>query len=87
MDMLSRAEIETVLAHRLPNCLIVCTISGGPPLSVGVIGQYGDQFTIVNIERRQYHGDAGINKLVQEILQEMVLSRRTSWFEVSRKTG
>ncbi len=31
MDMLSRAEIETVLAHRLPNCLIVCTISGGPP--------------------------------------------------------
>lgn len=87
MDTLSRAEIETVLANRLPNCLIVCTISADTTLSVDVIGQNGDQFTIVNIERRQYHGEAGINRLVREVLQEMVLSRRTSWLEGSRKTG
>ena len=33
---------------------------------------------IINIDRLQYHGEAGINRLVREILEEMVISRQTS---------
>lgn len=87
MDTLSRLEIETVLASRLPNCVITCTISADSTLSIDVTGPERDQFTAVNIDRTQYHGESGINRLAREILQEMVLSRRTSWLDVSRKTG
>lgn len=87
MDTLSKMEIETVLSTHLPNCVITCTISTDSTLSVDIAGPEGDQFTAVNIDRSQYHGEAGINRLVREILQEMVLSRRTSWLDVSRKTG
>ncbi|MBW1249921.1 hypothetical protein I7860_24910 [Pseudomonas tolaasii] len=78
MDTLSRAEIEAVLTSRLPNCVISCTISADNTLSIDVTGPESDQFTVVNIDRRQYHGEAGINKLAREILEEMVISRQTS---------
>lgn len=76
MDTLSRAEIETVLATRLPNCTVFCSISADNTMSIDVTGSEGDQFTAVNIDRRQYHGEAGINRLVREILEEMVISRQ-----------
>ncbi|WP_282395761.1 hypothetical protein [Pseudomonas sp. PS01298] len=76
MDTLSRAEIETVLASRLPNCTVFCSMSADNTLSIDVAGLEGDQFTAVNIDRRQYHGEAGINRLVREILEEMVMSRQ-----------
>jgi hypothetical protein len=78
MDTLSKLEIETVLANRLPNCAISCTISADGTLSVDVLGPDSGRFTIINIDRRQYHGDAGINKLAREILEEMVMSRQAT---------
>ncbi|WP_339528480.1 hypothetical protein [Pseudomonas mucidolens] len=82
MDTLNRAQIEAILSKRLPNCSISCTLKVDGTLSVDVIGPDSAQFTIVNIDRTQYHGAAGINKLVREILEEMVISR-----QASRNTG
>lgn len=87
MDTLSKMEIETALSIRLPNCVITCILSTDRMLSINATGPEGDQFTAVNIDRTQYHGEAGINRLVREILQEMVLSRRNSRLDVSRKFG
>lgn len=87
MDTLSRSEIETVLATRLPNCFISCTISAGNTLSIDVTDSDGAQFTVVNINRAQYHGEAGINRLAREILQEMVLSRQFSRRNDARQVG
>nr|WP_232965861.1 hypothetical protein [Pseudomonas palleroniana] len=84
MDTLSRAEIETVLASRLPNCTVSCSISADNTLSIDVSGPDGDQFTAVNIDRRQYHGDSGINRLAREILEEMVISRQVYRRSASR---
>jgi hypothetical protein len=78
MDTLSKLEIEAVLSSRLPNCTISCSINPDGTLSVDVIGPESDQFTIINIDRFQYHGDAGINRLAREILEEMVMSRQLS---------
>ncbi|SDU99638.1 hypothetical protein [Pseudomonas mucidolens] len=78
MDTLNRQEIEAVLASRLPNCVISCTVSVDGSLTVDVTGPDSDQFTIVNIDRRQYHGETGINKLAREILEEMVMSRQAT---------
>ncbi|WP_084378098.1 hypothetical protein [Pseudomonas mucidolens] len=78
MDTLNRQEIEAVLASRLPNCVISCTVSVDGSLTVDVTGSDSDQFTIVNIDRRQYHGETGINKLAREILEEMVMSRQAT---------
>ncbi|CAG8863968.1 hypothetical protein [Pseudomonas fluorescens] len=78
MDTLSKLEIEEVLSGRLPNCTISCSINPDSSLSVDVIGPESHQFTIINIDRLQYHGDAGINRLVREILEEMVISRQSS---------
>ncbi|MFO2463031.1 hypothetical protein OOJ96_02650 [Pseudomonas sp. 15FMM2] len=78
MDTLNRLEIEAVLSSRLPKCTISCTISADSTLSVDVTGPDSDQFTIINIDRGQYHGEAGINKLAREILEEMVISRRAT---------
>lgn len=78
MDTLNRLEIETVLASRLPSCVISCTISSDGTLTVDVTGPDLGQFTIVNIDRRQYHGEAGINKLAREVLEEMVISRQAT---------
>ncbi len=87
MDTLSRVGIETALASRLPNCKISCSISADSTLSIDVVAPEGDQFTAVNIDRSQYHGEAGINRLAREILEEMVLSRRFSRRNDSRRTG
>ncbi|KAA0943458.1 MULTISPECIES: hypothetical protein [unclassified Pseudomonas] len=78
MDALNRLEIEAVLSSRLPNCIISCTLSADNTLSVDVTGPGSDQFTIVNIDRRHYQGEAGINKLAREILEEMVMSRQAT---------
>ena len=85
MDTLSRAQIEAVLAKRLPNCSITCNLKVDGTLSVDVTGPDSAQFTIVNIDRTQYHGAAGINKLIREILEEMVISRQASWRSGSRR--
>ncbi|WP_321847320.1 hypothetical protein [Pseudomonas paraveronii] len=82
MDTLNRAQIEALLAKRLPNCSITCALKVDGTLSVDVTGPDSAQFTIVNVDRTQYHGAAGVNKLVREILEEMVISR-----QVSRRDG
>lgn len=87
MDTLSRLEIETVLASRLPNCLISCSMSADSTLSIDVTGPESDQFTIVNIDRRKYQGESGISRLAREILEEMVFSRQSSRRYDSRRTG
>jgi len=43
-----------------------------------VAGPGTNQFTISQIERGYYHGEGGINKLVREILEEMVMSRQAT---------
>ncbi|XLM13940.1 hypothetical protein DKB71_26365 [Pseudomonas sp. PLMAX] len=78
MDTLSKNEIETLLASRLPNCSIVCSINFDGTLSVEVLGPDMNQFTVASIDRTQYHGEVGIYRLVREILEEMVLSRQAS---------
>jgi hypothetical protein len=80
MDTMSKVEIEAVLATRLPNCQISCAINPDGTLSVDVIGPESHQFTIINIDRFQYRGEAGINRLVREILEEMVITRKSSSF-------
>lgn len=35
-----------------------------------VVDPDSGEFTIVNIDRRKYHRDAGINKLAREIMEE-----------------
>lgn len=80
MDTLSKLEIEAVLSGRLPNCTIACSINPDGSLSVDVIGPESHQFTIINIDRHQYRGEAGINRLVREILEEMVITRKSSSF-------
>ena len=77
MDTLSKQEIEAILSDRLPNCTVSCSINPDTTLSVDVSGP-DSQFTIINIDRLQYHGETGINRLVREILEEMVISRQTS---------
>ncbi|AZC24733.1 MULTISPECIES: hypothetical protein [Pseudomonas] len=78
MDTLSKLEIETALAQRLPNCSVSCTINPDGHLSVDVLAPGTNQFTIANIDRTHYHGESGINRLVREILEEMVVSRQSS---------
>ena len=87
MDTLNSAQIEAVLAKRLPNCLIVCTLNLDSTLSIDVTGPDSYQFTIVNIDRSLYHGATGINKLIREILEEMVISRQASRRTGSRRLG
>lgn len=78
MDRMSKSELEAVLSSRLPQCTIVCSINADGSLSVEVTGPDSHQFTIANIDRAQYLGEAGINKLAREVLEEMVISRRGS---------
>ena len=47
-------------------------------MSINVAGPGTNQFTISQIERSHYQGEEGINKLVREILEEMVMSRQTT---------
>ncbi|KTC43900.1 hypothetical protein AO265_20010 [Pseudomonas sp. ABAC61] len=78
MDTLSKLEIETALAQRLPHCCVRCVINPDGSLSLDILAPGSNQFTIVNIDRTHYHGEPGINRLVREILEEMVVSRQSS---------
>lgn len=78
MDTLTRTQIEQALSERLPNCIVTCTINPDGSLSVTVLAPDANQFTIANINRARYHGESGINRLVREILEDMVVSRKTS---------
>jgi hypothetical protein len=78
MDRMTKQEIEAVLSSRLPNCTISCSINPDSSFSVDVFGAEFHQFTIINIDPFQYHGETGINRLVREILEEMVISRQSS---------
>ena len=78
MDTLTRTQIEQALSERLPNCIVTCTINPDSSLSVTVLAPDANQFTIANINRVRYHGESGINRLVREILEDMVVSRKTS---------
>ncbi|WP_431033448.1 hypothetical protein [Pseudomonas yamanorum] len=78
MDTLTKVEIHIALSARLPNCRVKCAINPDRTLSVTVLAPGADQFTIANINRAQYHGESGINRLIREILEEMVLSRQAS---------
>jgi len=73
---MTKQEIEAVLSSRLPNCTISCSFNPDGTLTVSVTGPASEQFTIINIDRTQYHGEGGINTLAREIMEEMVISRQ-----------
>ena len=77
MGTMTKQEVEDVLSDRLPNCAVSCWINQDGTLTVSVTGPASEQFTVINIDRLQYHGEEGINKLAREIMEEMVLSRKT----------
>lgn len=78
MDTLTKVEVEAALSARLPNCAVHCAFNPDGSLSVTVTAHDADQFTIANINRAHYHGEPGINRLIREILEEMVISRQSS---------
>ena len=78
MDTLTKVEVEAALSARLPNCAVHCAFNPDGSLSVTVTAHGADQFTIANINRTHYHGESGINRLIREILEEMVMSRQSS---------
>ncbi|MDE1529634.1 hypothetical protein PVE90_07865 [Pseudomonas carnis] len=78
MDVLSKLDLEHLLSGRLPQCTVTCTINDDGCLSINVAGPGTNQFSISQIERSHYHGEDGINKLVREILEEMVMSRQAT---------
>ena len=78
MDTLTKAEIEHALSQRLPNCRVTCVINPDSSLSVTVLAPDANQFTIATINRARYNGESGTNRLVRDILEDMVVSRKTS---------
>lgn len=78
MDALNKNEIEALFISRLPNCSIECSINSDGTLSIDVQSPDANQFTVASIDRHTYLGKDGINRLVREILQEMVLSRQAT---------
>ncbi|QEO79868.1 hypothetical protein [Pseudomonas brassicacearum] len=80
MNTLSALELESIPSSRLFQCTVVCSIIADGSLSVDVMGTGTNQFTIANIDRSHYRGETGINKLVREILEEMVMARQASYF-------
>ncbi|MDQ0668273.1 hypothetical protein [Pseudomonas sp. W2I6] len=78
MDTLTKAEIDIALSARLPHCRVKCAVNPDGNLSVTVLVQGADQFTIANIKRAQYHEEPGFSRLIREILEEMVISRQSS---------
>ena len=78
METLTKTEIESALSSRLSNCVVTCLINPDGSLSVTVLAPDANQFTIASINRAQYHAESGINRLVREILEEMVVSRQSS---------
>lgn len=78
MDVLSKLDLERLLADRLPQCIVTCSINEDGCLSINVAGPGTNQFTISQIERSHYLGEEGIHRLVREILEEMVMSRQAT---------
>lgn len=76
MDTLSRSEIESALAARLPSYAVACTLHADGTLSVVLSGPETDHFAITGIVRAHYRGAEAIARLANEILREMVVSRR-----------
>lgn len=76
MDSLSKSEIESALAARLPSYSVTCTLHTDGTLSVVLSGPETDHFAITGIVRSHYRGAEAIARLANEILREMVLSRR-----------
>lgn len=81
---LSKAEIESELSGRLPQCSVICSLNSDGRLCVEVAGPDGHQFTIANIDRSQYQGEIGLSRLTREIMEEMVLSRQISHLSRAR---
>lgn len=78
MDTLTKAEIDIALSARQPHCRVKRAVNPDGNLSVTVLVQGVDQFTIANIKRAQYHEEPGFSRLIREILEEMVISRQSS---------
>lgn len=76
MDTLSKAQIESALAARLPSYTVECTLHADGTLSAVLSGPGTDHFAITGIVRAHYHGTEAINRLATEILREMVVSRQ-----------
>ncbi|HCT05006.1 hypothetical protein [Pseudomonas sp. P7548] len=76
MDTLSKSEIESALAARLPSYKIACTLHADGTLSAILSGPETDHFAITGIVRAHYRGAEAIARLANEILREMVLSRQ-----------
>lgn len=77
MDTLNKSQIEAALAARLPSYKITCTLHADGTLSAILSGPETDHFAITGIVRAHYRGKAAITRLANEILREMVLSRRS----------
>ncbi|MCI1735953.1 MAG: hypothetical protein LKM38_00470 [Pseudomonas veronii] len=76
MDTLSKPQIESALASRLPSYKVVCTLHADGTLSAILSGPNTDHFAITGIVRAHYRGEEAIARLANEILREMVLSRQ-----------
>ena len=76
MDTLSKSEIESALAARLPSYKIVCTLHADGTLSAILSGPEADHFAVTGIVRAHHRGPETIARLASEILKEMVLSRQ-----------
>lgn len=76
MDTLSKSEIESALAARLPSYKIVCTLHADGTLSAILSGPEADHFAVTGIVRAHHRVPEAIARLASEILKEMVLSRQ-----------
>lgn len=76
MDTLSKSEIESALAARLPSYNVTCTLHTDGTLSAILSGPETDHFAITGIVRAHYRGTEAIARLANEILREMVMSRQ-----------
>ncbi|WP_223455639.1 MULTISPECIES: hypothetical protein [unclassified Pseudomonas] len=78
MDTLTKAEIEAVLAARLPSYQVECSLHPDGTLSAVLSGPDSNHFAITGIVRSDYRGADSISRLAREILEEMVLSKQAS---------
>ena len=76
MDTLTKTQIESELAARLPSYTVTCTLHADGTLSTVLSGPETDHFAITGIVRAHYRGAEAIARLANEILREMVLSRQ-----------
>ena len=66
MDTLSKAQIESALAARLPSYTVECTLHADGTLSAVLSGPGTDHFAITGIVRAHYHGTEAINQLATD---------------------